>query len=84
MAIVEKHHHTHVHINDQVLAQMLKQQAEIIKILNSMKQEFLDQLKRIETATTNVAGDLKRLADQIALGGMTKSEEDEIAAKLRE
>ena len=90
MAIVEKHHHTHVHIGglDEVLV-LHKKQAKQISIIMATFQDFQDQLAVIAIATTgisestlNISEDLKRLADSIAKGGIDAISEEELLQTL--
>lgn len=62
---------------------MLKNQGHQINNIMANFQEFKDLLTRVDEATTNIAADLKRLADQIAAGGLTAEEETEISEALK-
>lgn len=57
----------------------------IIKTLTKMptKQEFQDALAEVRSALENIAADIQRLTDQLATGGLTDAEEQEIFNELR-
>ena len=66
-----------------VTLDMLKNQGRQIQTIMTTLQEFKDLLARVDVATTNIAADLVRLADQIAKGGLTSEEETEISEALK-
>ena len=62
---------------------MLKNQGRNIQTIMTQLEMFKDLLLRLEAATTNIAADIKRLADQVAAGGLTEKEEIEISEALK-
>jgi hypothetical protein len=80
MAIFEFHIHNHVD-----LSELEKEIKRInIKLINMpSKQEFQDALTEVTSSLENIAADITRLTDQLANGGLTDAEEQEVFAALR-
>lgn len=66
-----------------VALDMLKNQGRKIEIIMANLQDFKDLLTRVDTATNNIAEDLKRLAAQVEAGGLTQKDEFEISEALK-
>jgi len=78
---MEIHVHIHHHSDPAVVYKL----DSIIKTLNKMptKQEFQDALAEVTSALENIAADIQRLTDQLATGGLTDAEEQEVFTQLR-
>lgn len=66
-----------------VALDMLKNQGRQIESIMANLQDFKDLLTRVDTATNNIAEDLKRLAAQVEAGGLTQKDEFEISEALK-
>jgi hypothetical protein len=75
----------HVHIHHHADRSVDHKLDLIIKKLTKMptKQEFQDALTEVTTALDNIAADITRLTDQLATGGLTDAEEQEVFTQLR-
>ena len=81
MALFEKH--IHYHCDNSRVVELLQIQAAQIQTIMTQLEMFKDLLLRLEAATTNIAADIKRLADQVAAGGLSEKDELEISAALK-
>ena len=81
MALFEKH--IHYHCDNLRVVELLQIQAVKIQTIMTQLEMFKDLLLRLEAATTNIAADIKRLADQVAAGGLSEKDELEISAALK-
>lgn len=81
MALFEKH--IHYHCDNSRVVELLQIQAVKIQTIMTQLEMFKDLLLRLEAATTNIAADIKRLADQVAAGGLSEKDELEISAALK-
>lgn len=75
----------HIHIHHHSDAVVVYKLDSIIKTLTKMatKQDFIDALAEVTSSLENIAADIQRLTDQLATGGLTDAEEQEVFAQLR-
>lgn len=78
---MEIHIHIHHHPDKSVDLKL----DSIIKTLTKMptKAEFEAALTEVTGALENIASDIQRLTDQLATGGLTDAEEQEVFNQLR-
>lgn len=77
----EIHIHYHHHGDDKLFTEIKSINTKITKIM-ATEQQFLDILARIDTATTNIAEDIRGLKDQIANQGLPADVEANILSTL--
>lgn len=84
MALFEFHIHNQADL-DKVLAEILKEIKHIQKTLTLMatREEFQAALAEVTTALDNISADITRLTDQLANGGLTQAEQEEVYDQLR-
>lgn len=76
----------HIHID---LKEISKDAKEILKTVNKIytematKTEFQQALADVTSALDNIAADITRLTDQLATGGLSDADEQEIFTQLR-
>jgi hypothetical protein len=78
---MEIHIHLHHHYDDKLFTEIKSINTKINKIM-ATEQQFLDILGRIDTATTNIAEDIRGLKDQIANQGLPADVEANILSTL--
>lgn len=78
--------HIHHRADEKKLCEILKTVRVIEHKINNIMatlQDYKNEFARINTATTNIADDIRRLIEKIAAGGMTDAEEAEALTELR-
>lgn len=73
-------------INNHVdVSQLENDLRNIKKLLTQMptKQEFQDALAEVTSSLENMSADITRLTDQLATGGLSEAEEQEVFTQLR-
>lgn len=80
---VEVHHFLHKFPEQE--SEELKLLRKIFNLTNNMpsKQEFQQALADVTSALDNIAADITRLTDQLAQGGLSDADEQEIFTQLR-
>lgn len=80
MALFEYNIHNHVDLSD-----IEKEIKRINLKLNNMptKEEYRAVMNEITTAIDNIGDDITRLTDQLATGGMSDADEQEVFEELR-
>lgn len=75
----------HIHMHDHADDRVIKKLEVITQKLNNMptKAEFAQIATDLTTALENIAADITRLTDQLAQGGLTDAEEQEIFTQFR-
>lgn len=77
----EVHIHYHYHGADKLFTEIKSINTKITKIM-ATEQQFLDILGRIDTATTNIAEDIRGLKDQVANQGLPADVEARVLSTL--
>jgi chromosome segregation ATPase len=78
---MELHIHVHNHADTEVIQLLKELKTQNKKIMASLEQ-FESALSRIDTATTNIANQLRDLKDQIANQGLPADVENTVLSRL--
>lgn len=76
-------------VNLNISSDTQKEILSIVKAINqklnnvATKQEFQQALADVTSALDNIAADIQRLTDQLAQGGLSEAEEQEVFTQLR-
>lgn len=65
---IEVHHHFHTDVDDTLLQEFRAFVKHFDQRINKIDADFTEVLGRIDTATNNIAEDLRRLKEQISTG----------------